>query len=289
MRKSPVVPDQSGSTKINIYMNHKKIIGHLRIWGVAVLLCGLAVQTQAGVPALVQSAGHDNLSVDLPFCTAAFPSNNTAGNLIVVAVEIGATAADRPSINVSDSQGNTYYPATSQITWRLDGGGDSVQLFYAPNIRGGSNIVTWTELNSGNGSGAGNQFNQISIHEYSGVCIASPLDVTAVMVGTTTNNNFLMTSGSATTSVNGELIFGYANTLGAALAPGAGFTPCQSNVGLSEYLVQTTAGSVAATETNGAGNMPYVILMATFKPASTNTNGPVLPPRATNRSMPRPP
>src|SRR5690242_11050523 len=42
---------------------------------------------QGASPRLVQWAGHNNGAADLPFCSASFPSNNTAGNLIVVAVE----------------------------------------------------------------------------------------------------------------------------------------------------------------------------------------------------------
>jgi len=245
-----------------------------------VLISGHTVQAQVAVPLFSQSAGHDNGSLQSPFCTAAFPSNNTAGNLIVVAVEVGAVAHP---VTVNDTQGNTYYPATSLVTWRTNGGGSSAQIFYAPNIRSGPNTVTMTEPNSG-GTGAGNAFNAIAIHEYSGISIASPLDATATAMGTTTTSPFTMTSGSATTSVNGELIFGYANALNATLTAGAGFTARQTTVGTSEDMVQTTAGPIAATVTNSVSGIPYAMLMGTFTPSLGPTNGPVLPPQA-NQSI----
>ena len=246
------------------------------------LFVGSVWRAQASGPTLVQSAGHDNGVIDAPFCTATFPSGNTAGNLIVVAVEIGGTAAAHP-VTVNDTQGNTYYPATSLVTWQSGSGGSSAQIFYAPNIRGGPNTVTMTEPNSG-GTGAGNAFNQIAIHEYSGVSIASPLDVTAAAMGTTTSSPFTMSSGSATTAVNGELIFGYANALNATLTAGAGFTARQTTVGTSEDMVQTTAGPIAATAINSVNGTLYVMLMATFKPSSGSANGPVLPPQG-NQSI----
>jgi hypothetical protein len=266
------------------WMNRKSPVRHLLLV-ITFLIGNPGLLVPAAEPTLVQSAGHNNGDLDRPYCTASFPSNNAAGNLIVVAVEIGATAADHPFISVHDTQGNTYHPATTQPTWRTNGGGSSAQIFYAPNIRPGPNTVTMSEPNAGGGSGAGNAFNQIAIHEYAGVCSASPLDVTAAATGVTTNSPFTVTSGSATTSVNGELVFGYGNTLSAFLAAGAGFTARQTNAGTSEDMVQALAGPVEATEINSANNTPYVMLMATFKPSPELTDGPVLPPQG-NRTIP---
>ena len=255
-------------------------IAYVKMLALASVLVGRMLQASAAGPSLVQSAGYNNGTADAPFCTAIFPSDNTAGNLIVVAVEVGAAAHP---VTVNDTQGNTYYPATSLVTWQTGGGGSSAQIFYAPNIRGGPNTVIMTEPNSG-GTGAGNAYNQIAVHEYSGVSIASPLDVTAIATGTTTSSPFTMSSGSATTAVDGELIFGYANTLSATLTAGAGFTARQTTVGTSEDMVQTTAGPIAATATNSVNGTPYVMFMATFKPSSGPANGPMLPPQG-NQSI----
>src|SRR5437660_3796577 len=108
----------------------------------ACLIAGASQEIQGQV-SLVQSAAHDNGAGSLSTCTASFGSANTAGNLIVVAVEIGATATDRQA-TITDTQGNTYVPAMSQVTWRTVGGGSSAQIFYAANIKGGANTVTMT-------------------------------------------------------------------------------------------------------------------------------------------------
>ncbi len=237
-------------------------------------------------PALVQSASHLNGPMDSPTCAAIFPTNNTAGNLIVVAVTVGSSASqDQPF--VTDTQGNTYYPATPQVTWRTTGGGTSAQIFYAPNIRGGSNIVTMTEGAPGvNGAedGAGNAFNVIIIHEYSGIALASPLDVSSVANGITDDGPAAISSGSATTSKDGELIFGYANIYRGNLSAGPGFTLRQSPDGASEDMVQTTAGPIAAVEIDSNLGSFFGMMMAAFRPEVTSpglelpfqTNRPVI-------------
>jgi len=218
--------------------------------------------TSSGTVQLVQSAAHDNGAASLATCTASFGSANTAGNLIVVAVEIGATATDRQAV-ITDTQGNTYVPAMSQVTWRTVGGGSSAQIFYAANVKGGANTVTMTL------SGGATAWNQIEIHEYSGLATSSPLDVTASAFGTTGTSPFTVSSGSAVTTSSGELIFGYGNGIGANLTQGSGFTVRQTTAGTSEDMVQTAAGSISATEVAHVGGTAYVMLMATFRPGDT--------------------
>ena len=157
-----------------------------------------------------------------------------------------------------------------------NGGGASIQLFYAPNIRGGPNTVTMTEV-AGGGGGIGNPYNQIAIHEYSGIALAWPLDAAAAAAGITTSSFFAITSGTAATSANGDLIFGYGNTISGILSAGSGFTARQNSYGISEDMVQTNAGPVSATATDSANNDNYALLMAAFKPSQGVLNGPVLP------------
>ncbi len=255
-------------------MRRKHFPTILGILFIGVMMNCAAGRAQSLVPTLVQSASQNNGGVDIPSCNAIFPSNNTAGNVIIVAVTIGATVNQR-QIVVTDTQGNTYYPAVAQTNWLTNGNGASSQIFYAPNIKGGSNTVTMTEV--GGAYGAGNPYNQIGIQEYSGVTITSPLDVVATAMGTTTSNPFTVTSGPGTTTMNGELIFGYGNDYDGTLTAGTGFTVRQTVAGMSEDMVQTTAGSAAATSIDNANSDAYVMLMATFKPLSGSSNGPVLP------------
>ena len=256
-------------------MNKKHFFAFGGILSLAVLIICQAGQAQVSVPALVQFASQNNGGADLPICSATFPSNNTAGNLIVVAVTLGATMETKPA-TVADTQGNVYYPATGQTDFYTVGGsGASFQLFYAANIRGGPNRVTMTERDVS--TGGGNAYNAIAIHEYSGVSIASPLDVAAIGAGITTNNPFTMFSPSATTTVNGDLIFGFGNVINGPVSAGPGFTGLQTVSGVTEDLVQSTAGSIVATATDNANNDSYGMSMAAFKPLSGSLSGPVLP------------
>ena len=113
-------------------------------------------------------------------------------------------------------------------------------------------------------TGGGNAYNAIAIHEYSGVSIASPLDVAAIGAGITTNNPFTMSSPSTTTTVNGDLIFGFGNVINGPVSAGAGFTGRQTVSGVTEDLVQSSAVSVAATATDNANNDFYGMSMAAF-------------------------
>ena len=266
---------------MNMFMHRKRRPAVAGSVGLALLICGQAAQAQVLVPGFVQTAANANGSRDIPSCNATFPATNAAGNLIIVAVTLGATVDQRQPV-VSDSQGNTYYIAIGQTNIATVGNGASCQLFYAPNIKGGSNTVTMSEL--GGSGGAGNPYNQIAICEYSGVLLPSPLDVAAAAVGTTTSSPFTLSSGSSTASSNGELIFGFANDYYGILSVGGGFTVRQTTSGLSEDMVQATAGPVAATAMDSANSDYYGMFMATFKPAAGMTMGPVLPGQG-NRSI----
>ena len=72
----------------NTYMYKKHFFAFWGILSLAVLIICQAGQAQVLVPAFVQFASQNNGGNDLPTCTATFPSNNTAGDLIVVAVTL---------------------------------------------------------------------------------------------------------------------------------------------------------------------------------------------------------
>ncbi len=139
-------------------------------------------------------------------------------------------------------------------------------MFYAPNIKGGPNAVTMTAV--GVSGTSGNAFNQIAVHEYAGIALAAPLDVSAEAATNATSNPCLLASGLATTTEDGELIFGYGNVLHGPLSGGAGFTVRESFGGITEDRLQTNAGPVAATEIDNTNNDLCVMLMATFRPAA---------------------
>lgn len=200
----------------------------------------------------------------------AFSSNNTAGNLIVVAVTWDS--ATNSTFSCSDSRGNTY---ASPIIQNDPGNNQAIGVCWAANIAAGANTVTATW--PGNPS-----FRGMSISEYSGVSTTDAFDVSAKndSTGNTAANN--ITSTSAITTVDGALIYGATMNTDAGVntvTAGTGFTkrssvgPITSGDMNTQDMVQTTAGSVASTMTYSANNQDYVAIMVAFKPA-----GPPPPP-----------
>ena len=95
----------------------------------------LSPRASAAGPAFVQ--GGDTLVTSGTTASLAFNHANTAGDLIAVYLlwdNVG-------NVTLSDSRGNTYTAATARTTW---GTNWSAQVFYAPNVLGGSNTVTAT-------------------------------------------------------------------------------------------------------------------------------------------------
>ena len=181
--------------------------------------------------------------------SVAYPGAQTAGDLNIVAVGWNDTTSTVSS--VTDSQGNTYQLAIGPTR----GTNLSQSIYYAPNIKGGSNTVTVN-------------FNQaaayvdVRVLEYSGLSTTSPLDVKAGAAGSGTSAS----SGSATTTSANELIFGAGMTVGSFGAAGTGFTSriiTSPDADIAEDRVVSSTGSYTATATNSSG--AWVMQMATFK------------------------
>ena len=186
--------------------------------------------------------------------STAFTTSNTAGNFLIVS---GTIARPSGSLSVSDTLGNTYLPVSSPVT-------DSAQnvtsyLWYVPSCKGGANTVTLTPAVAG--------ALEIHVSEWSGISATNPVDTFASAVGTGTTAS----SGPATTTVNGELIYGYTFLLNTAAA-GTGFTGMTLvNGDLDEYQIQPTAGSVPATFTQTNGT--WFARVATFRPNTAIQGG----------------
>ena len=171
----------------------------------------------------------------------SFGSNNTAGNLIVVCAGVDPSGA---TISCADSR-NTYLTAQSKSTPL------PYYLGYALSIGSGANTVTIT-------SSLSVAFSELFIAEFSGV---ASYDLGAQSSGTGT----APTSGSFTTT-GSDLVVGFCGT-GASASVGSGFTQLgYFNGDTSEYLVQSSSGSVAATFTTSTA--AYVVLAASFKPTT---------------------
>jgi hypothetical protein len=208
---------------------------------------------------LVQKAA-TGFEWSVPQISLAFPSNNTAGNLLIVT---GTAARPSQAITISDTRGNTYLPAIGPVTDPAQS--VTAYIWYVPSAIAGPNTVTLTP------DGGGSHAMEIHITEWSGLDKTSPLDQTSWATGFGT----LASSGARTTTVNGELVFGYTFLEQSATA-GTGFAPLTLvNGDLDEYLIQNTAGSVAATFTQQSDD--WLAMMATFKPANLDSQPPSAP------------
>jgi RHS repeat-associated protein len=189
--------------------------------------------------------------------SVAYSKTQTVGNLNVVVVGWNDTSAAVQS--VSDSLGNTY----SLVTGPLKGTGVTQSIYYAKNIKAGSNTVTVTFSPAA-------AFPDIRILEYTGLSTTAPLNVTAGAVGTS-QANATVSSGSATTTFANELIFGAGTTGGVFSKAGTGFTSevITSAGDIAEDETVTTTGSYSATGTLGNyTNQNWVMQMVTLEGSS---------------------
>jgi hypothetical protein len=192
----------------------------------------------------------------------AFGSNNTAGNTNVLSVTYDPGFNPTVVVSCTDSQSNPYTTAmTEAATGRV------TLVCYSTNISGGSNTVTVSFKDESDA--AVNVANRgLTISEYSNIDTSDPIDVTSG----NSNTAGSQTSGSATTTQNGDLIYG-ALALGSTdtISAGSGFTLRASDgidrIG-SEDMVQSTAGSVAATFST-VFSVSYSAVMVAFKAAGT--------------------
>lgn len=188
----------------------------------------------------------------------AYDSNVTAGSLLVAFVY-----ANHGISGVADSRSQTWSSAVN-VT---DGATYSLATYYFHNTTAGANTVTVTFAGAVT-------YASLQIAEYSGVATSSPLDKTAsnsqTAPGTGTD---AITSGSVTTTTDGQLILGWttALTVGAGtVSAGTGFTGRINVFGdtLFEDRVQSSAGSVSATFTGTNATSDYITLVSTYKAAT---------------------
>jgi RHS repeat-associated protein len=197
--------------------------------------------------------------------SASYSLSQTAGNLNIVVVGWNDTTAAVQS--VTDTQGNTYILATGP----LKGTALTQSIYYAKNIRGGTNTVTATFSPAA-------AFPDVRITEYQGLSTTSPLDKVAGTAGTS-GNNASVSSGAATTTSANELIFGSAITNGAFTTAGTGFTKevIDSDGNIVEDETVSSTGSYAATATLGAyGSQNWIMQMATFVGSSGGGSAPTV-------------
>jgi hypothetical protein len=189
------------------------------------------VGTVSSVQTIAAQASSSAASLSLSFLT-----NTVAGDLIMVGFDYDTNTV--PSL-VKDSQGNTFAQVASQLT---SPGGTRSVVYYAKSIKGGADTVT---VNLSGTSG----WLELYLSEYTGVNQTNPIDIQSGASGSAG----AVSSGNATTTAAGDIIYGYCVGDWACTA-GVGFTARSNfNNNLIEDEVAGPAGSFAATgsATNG--------------------------------------
>jgi len=159
----------------------------------------------ASSPSFVQqvaSASHSNPSS----LSLSFPANTLAGDLLLVAFDYAKSVA--PS-TVTDSQGNVFTSLGSALSTPGQALGS---VYYAKNIKGGADTVTVT-------LSASSSYLEIYASEYAGIDPSNPIDAQAGASG----NAGAVSSGSGTTTVAGDIIYGYC-VADSGCTAGSGFT-----------------------------------------------------------------
>ncbi|HSB75240.1 MAG TPA: IPT/TIG domain-containing protein [Terriglobales bacterium] len=179
-----------------------------------------------------------------------YKSPQSAGDLNVVVVGWNDTTSSVQS--VTDSAGNAYALAVGPTR----GTAISQSIYYAKNIKGGSNTVTVT-------------FNQAAIAadvrvlEYAGADTSNPLDVTAIGTGKSTTAS----TSSVSTNAANELLVGADTVYTGNAGPGPGFSAriiTSPDSDLAEDRVVNVTGSYnASAPLSSSGN--WVMQMAAFR------------------------
>jgi hypothetical protein len=185
--------------------------------------------------------------------SVAFPSNNAAGNLLVVGVE--ANYSSGPTITVTDTLNGSYTSAIAPTSW-YNGVYQAVQIFYFPNCAGGANTVTATASN-------GSWINVVAA-EYSGAATSAVLDGAGASA---TGSSASASTGSFAVTAN-DLIVGMALMQGSTAA-GSGFVS-RGTDGYS-LLEDQIAGTASANATWTGNSGAWGAVAVAFLPAVSFT------------------
>ncbi len=176
----------------------------------------------------------------------SFPANTAAGDLILVAFDYDTNALPT---SVADSQGNVFTEVGSQLN---SPGGARSRVYYAKNIKGGADTVTVT-------LSANSAWLELYLSEYSGVDQVNPIDA---QIGATGNAG-AVSSGNATTTVAGDVIYGFC-LADSTCTVGSGFAARST---LNNNLIEDkTAGAPGSYATTGTANNGWTMQLVALRP-----------------------
>jgi hypothetical protein len=209
----------------------------------------------------IQQASNSNVGgASFTSMSASFSLPTTSGNAIILGVTYGNL---NPTITATDSQGNTYVQAINTYD---SGHRQGSAILYALNITGGANNVVTVKFSSAVA------YLAVGIHEYSGIVATSGLDATAGKMGI----GNAPSSGSATTTASGDLIFGCVvedgTGQGDTFTAGTGLAKRVDLGNAAAYAdedgVQALAGPFAATWTLSPASS-WIATLAAFKTSTS--------------------
>lgn len=187
----------------------------------------------AAPPAFVQTASSSADGQRMG--SATLGQNVTAGDLILVAVDVGPGTFALSS--VTDNRGDAFTILGPFVGTGLD---EYVAYAYAA---GGQTTVT-TTLDA-----AGTDFHAVRVHEYANVAPADPIEASATATGTTNVADGARSAPLTTTEPN-ELIFGVVTCGAAPATQGTMFQRrSQFDGDITEDMVAATPGAYQATGT----------------------------------------
>jgi Domain of unknown function (DUF1929)/IPT/TIG domain/Kelch motif len=179
-----------------------------------------------------------------------FPLPQSAGDLNIVVV--GWNDATSKISSVTDSSGNSYTQAGSVVV----GTNLTQAIYFAKNIVSASTNTVTVQFNQGA------SYPDVRIFEYAGLDTVNPLDVTNGSSG----QSLTASSGSVTTTVATELVFGSDTVLSKTLSPGSGFVPIvfTSFFDLAEHEMTSKIGKFNPSA-NLDADTNWVMQVVTFK------------------------
>jgi IPT/TIG domain len=218
----------------------------------------------------VQQASNSNVGgAAVASISVTFNLPTTTGNAIILGITYGNL---NPTISATDSQGNKYLLAINTYD---SGHRQGSAILYATNIIGGTHNTVTVTFNSLVA------YLAVGVHEYSGIVASAALDVAIGRLGT----GSAPSSGSATTTASGDLIFGCGvddgSGQGDTFIAGSGFTKRVDLGNTAAYSdedgAQTQAGPIAATWTLSPANS-WIATLTAFKSTTGSPNTTPPPP-----------
>jgi len=213
-------------------------------------------------PQFVQGIGNNSGTTSV---VKAFASNNTEGNSLIVGGGNFNGSNNVPTMSVSDSQLNIYYPVKFSVCTNLGFNTSVLYLWIAPFCAGGANTVTVTSTISGG--------TFCALHEYSGLDSGSIFDQTNA--GVPNVNISTLASGNIVTNVPIELVIalGFDQTNNDTWTPTHGFTKRVNNgasqsIQSAELVVDAT-GTFSNTWTINNNSHGLHSIIASFKAAQS--------------------